>query len=148
MEFSRDMTDLGAAGSCRQASRGQDRTATRTAEDLAGAPLRLSADECRLPQRREQLRQPVLFLLGESVAGQSTPTTTTTPSVDAKLLPWHSTRTCRHFYNGMQVQREAGSTLGLPALHLHATDRDACIDRVGAGSNAEAPPTTSGVEVE
>jgi len=97
-----------------------DRTATQTTEDLAGA---LTSEG--LPQRREQLREPALFLHGESVAAKNTPTTTS-PTVAGK----------RNFHGAaldLVTSAAAGRSRDDQAVHLGslpATDpdrRDACI---------------------
>ena len=130
VKLSRRMIDLRSGPA--HVGKHDDRTATQTTEDLAGA---LTSEG--LPQRREQLREPALFLHGESVAVKNTPTTTSpTVARNGTSMEQHSILSLLQRQAGAET---TGCALGLPACHRSRSTR--CMhDRIGAGSNAETAP--------
>jgi hypothetical protein len=121
VKLSRRMIDLRSGPA--HVGKHDDRTATQTTEDLAGA---LTSDG--LPQRREQLREPAQFLHGESVAVKNTPATTSpTVAGNGTSMEQHSILSL--------LQRQAGADRDdrlctwapcLPPIQIgemHASDR-------------------------
>jgi hypothetical protein len=155
VKLSRRMIDLRSGPA--HVGKHDDRTATLTTEDLAGA---LTSDG--LPQRREQLREPAQFLHGESVAVKNTPATTSpTVAGNGTSMEQHSILSL--------LQRQAGADRDdrlcnwapcLPPIQIgemHASDpswqqrRNSCDPTtfgVGRAAPANRPAPASNISIK